>query len=89
MLLLPFGFTALIAFYYYRRSGLARGYVHAVFLSLLTYAILLVPSASLETEQDLRTVVTQASSLLSLLFLGSLLALRVSPGNGLHLVWSV
>ncbi|KIK03719.1 hypothetical protein K443DRAFT_676547 [Laccaria amethystina LaAM-08-1] len=25
MLLLPFGFTALIAFYYYRRSGLARG----------------------------------------------------------------
>lgn len=30
MLLLPFGFTALVAFYYYRRSGLARGYVYAV-----------------------------------------------------------
>jgi len=25
MLLLPFGFTALVAYYYYRRSGLARG----------------------------------------------------------------
>ena len=89
MPLLPFGFTALIAFYYYRRSGLARGYVYAVFLSLLTDAILLVPSASPEMEQGLRTVATQASSLLSLLFFGSLLALRVSFGNGLHLVWSV
>lgn len=27
MLVLPFGFTALVAYYYYRRSGLARGYV--------------------------------------------------------------
>lgn len=27
MLTLPFGFTALVAYYYYRRSGLARGYV--------------------------------------------------------------
>lgn len=25
MLLLPFGFTAMVAYYYYRRSGLARG----------------------------------------------------------------
>ena len=89
MLLLPFGFTALIAFYYYRRSGLATGYVYPVSSSLLTYVISLVPSASLETEQGLRTVATQASSLLSLLFLGSSLALRVSPGNGLYPMWSI
>jgi hypothetical protein len=27
ILLLPFGFTALVAYYYYRRGGYARGYV--------------------------------------------------------------
>jgi len=57
--------------------------------SLVTYVMLLVPSASLETEQGLRTVATQASSLLSLLFLGSSSALRVLPGNGLYLMWRV
>jgi hypothetical protein len=29
MLLLPFALTAVVAYYYYRRSGLARGYVFA------------------------------------------------------------
>ncbi|EDR05376.1 uncharacterized protein LACBIDRAFT_329820 [Laccaria bicolor S238N-H82] len=58
VLLLPFGFTALNAFYYYHRSGLARRYVYPASPSLLTYAILFVPSTSLETEEDPRTVAT-------------------------------
>lgn len=29
ILVLPFAFTALVAYYYYRRSGLARGYVQS------------------------------------------------------------
>lgn len=32
MLILPFGFTALVGYYYWKRSGLARGYVlHLIF----------------------------------------------------------
>ena len=31
MIGLPFGFTALVGYYYYRRSGLARGLVNVSF----------------------------------------------------------
>jgi hypothetical protein len=36
VVLIPFAFTALVGYYYYRRSGLARGLVSPLFLLILT-----------------------------------------------------
>jgi hypothetical protein len=53
MLILPFGFTALVGYYYWKRSGLARGYVLLICLHKtlsLTPICNPAPSAFLETH---------------------------------------
>ena len=63
LFMLLFGFTALIALYCYCQSGLTTGYIYPASPSPLTYVILSVPSASLNTEQGLRMVATRAPTL--------------------------
>lgn len=83
VLLIPFGFTALVGYYYYRRSGLARGYVFSFFLLENALLICFRPEQFVFQEmQDRRTAVIQAFWTLWPPCHGSSLALLVSHGSG-------
>ena len=92
MILIPFVFTALVGYYYYRRSGLARGWVnflsfpillrlkenHFSFVELFVYQ---------EMAADRRMAATRVLLPRWLLFRGLLLGLLGSRTNGSRLAW--
>ena len=83
VLVLPFGFTALIAYWYYRRSGMATGYVPSL-LSLMPCIDSVLEGQFAFLEETVDTVIraNPGSWPHSLLFLGSYLALQASHGSG-------
>jgi hypothetical protein len=89
VLLLPFGFTGLVAYYYFRRSGMARG---CVFLFIVRYSTSKCLSASERFDYQGKSTDQLTEGILGLLlpwlqFLGSSSGLLESVINGSHLGW--
>lgn len=67
VLLIPFGFTALVGYYYYRRSGLARGYVLFFFRLTRKPLVDMLPTRTIRLPGDGRSPYNSDSGILDTL----------------------